>query len=421
MKKLLKWLLFIGVPAAIIAVAYMPVMTYWKERNRIHYKEAEVNTGTIVWVVNSTGTVKPVRSVSIGAVVSGPIESLYVNFNDEVKKGDLLAKIDPRIYDANVARDRAALATRKADVDRAQALLQQAINDLQRAESLRDENKDFISDAEMDQFKFNQKSLEAQLIVAITSIEQAQASLDNSMANLGYTEIRSPVDGIVIDKKIDPGQSLASQFQTPELFVLAPEMRERMLVYASVDEADIGKIAKAQESGQGVKFTVDAYLDDIFEGEIDQIRKSSTTTQNVVTYPVIVAAKNEDLKLMPGMTANISFTVRKAEDVRRIPNAALRFYPAREQVREADRTILDGVEEQAGETGNENDTKTLSAEEKAELRRKRNSRHVWVVEGDFLKAIAVETGISDNKYTELVSGDLKVGQKLVTGIKPKTP
>ena len=150
-----------------------------------------------------------------------------------------------------------------------------------------------------------------------------------SEANLDYTEIRSPVDGIVIDRKIDPGQTVAATFQTPELFIVAPDMRKEMHVFASVDEADIGLIRDAQESGQPVRFTVDAYPDDLFEGKIFQIRKSSTTTQNVVTYPVVVSAPNPDLKLLPGMTASISFQVaRDATNVLRIPNAALRFYPA---------------------------------------------------------------------------------------------
>jgi len=151
---------------------------------------------------------------------------------------------------------------------------------------LRAENKTFISDAEMDQFKFNRMSLEAQLVVAETTVDQAQANLDNSLANLGYTEIRSPEDGIIIDRKIDPGQTVAATFQTPDLFVVAPDMKKEMLVYASVDEADIGLIQDAMQTEQPVSFTVDAYPDDLFEGKISQIRKSSTTTQNVVTVPV---------------------------------------------------------------------------------------------------------------------------------------
>lgn len=399
------------------AAAYRPAAEYWKKRNQPTWKQVETKRGTIIAVVNSTGTVKPVLSVRIGSFVSGPIKELFVDFNQEVEKDEMLATIDPRIYEASVARDRAFLATSKAEVDRAEAQLQQARNNESRALSLQEENEDFISDQELDQLKFSRIGLEAALEVAKASIDQAQASLDNSLANLGYTEIRSPVSGMIIDRKIDPGQTLAAQFQTPELFVVAPNMREKMHIYASVDEADIGLIRSAQEQGQPVHFTVDAYRDDLFQGQIEEIRFSSTELQNVVTYPVIVAAPNPDLKLLPGMTASISFHVDESNDVVCIPNAALRFYPEVKHVREEDRKLLEGKdwEQEADESNDE----VMSAVEKAAARKTRNRRHVWVVEGDFLKAIEVETGLSDSKYSELVSGELPEGQKLVTGIEPK--
>jgi HlyD family secretion protein len=267
----------------------------------------------------------------------------------------------------------------------------------------------------MDKFKFNRMALEAQVRLAEASVKQAQASLNNSEANVAYTDIRSPVDGIVIDRKIDPGQTLAAQFQTPELFVVAPNMREKMHVHASVDEADIGLITLAKRRGLPVTFTVDAYPDDLFRGAIEEIRMSSTTTQSVVTYPVIVATSNSDLKLMPGMTASISFQIEDRRNVLRIPNAALRFYPLASHVRKADRKLLEGVpeavEEESSEAGG------LSARQRAELRRKRDRRHVWVVDGDYLRAVPVVTGLSDNQHTEMKSGRLKAGDPLVTGIR----
>jgi len=399
------------------AAAYKPAADYWKKRNQPTWKQIETKKGTIIAVVNSTGTVKPVLSVQIGSFVSGPIKELFVDFNQEVEENELLATIDDRIYQASVARDRAFLATSRAEVDRAGAQLQQAINNEARALSLQEENEDFISDQELDQLKFNRVALEAALEVAKASIDQAQANLDNSLANLGYTEIRSPVGGMIIDRKIDPGQTLAAQFQTPELFVVAPNMREKMHIYASVDEADIGLIRSAQEKGRPARFTVDAYRDDLFEGEIEEIRFSSTELQNVVTYPVIVAAPNPDLKLLPGMTASISFHVDESENVIRIPNAALRFYPDIKYVRKEDRKLLEGKdwEKEADAV----DDAVMSADERADARKKRNTRHVWVVDGEFLEAIEVQTGLSDSKYTELVSGELQEGQKLVTGIEPK--
>ena len=284
--------------------------------------------------------------------------------------------------------------------------------------ALQAENEDFISDSELDQVRFQRAALEAQVDVAEASVQQALASLERSVSNVEYTKITAPDDGIIIERKIEPGQTLAASFQTPEMFVLAPRMREKMYIFASVDEADIGLVRSAKDHDQPVQFTVDAYPDVLFEGVIEQIRISSTTTQNVVTYPVIVAAANPDLKLWPGMTASISFRIEEKADVIKIPNAALRFYPDIKHVRPEDRKILEGAEEFADDR-DEPANAMLSAAEKAEARRKRNRRHVWLADGEFLKAVEVTTGLSDNKYSELVSGDIQDKQELVTGIKPK--
>ena len=275
--------------------------------------------------------------MQIGTFVSGPITELLVDYNDKVKKGQLMARIDPRIYKASVLRDKASLATAKANVSKAKALLEQARNDEQRAKALREINEEYLADTTMDQYKFNRISLEAQLEIAKASVQQAEANLSNSEINLGYTEITSPCDGIVIDRKIDEGQTLAAQFTTPELFVVAPDMDKEMYIYASVDEADIGYIRDAEHHKQPVEFTVEAYQEDLFKGTVYQIRMNPTTVQNVVTYPVVIKAPNADLKLMPGMTANISFKVEERKDIVRIPNAALRFYPKSMQVRPEDK------------------------------------------------------------------------------------
>jgi HlyD family secretion protein len=419
MKRSVRWVIILGVVGMVGWAITASATAYWKEKHRVNYREAEATRGRIVAVVNSTGTIKPVRSVTVGTFVSGPIAEIFVDFNNEVKKDQPMAKIDPQIYQAAVAQARALLATRKAEIARADSNLQQAKNDEARSKSLRAENKTFISDTEMDQFKYKRMMLDAELLVAQANLDQAKANLDTADANLGYTDIRSPVDGVVIDRKVDPGQTVAASYQTPELFIVAPDMRKEMRVFASVDEADIGLITAAQKTGQPVRFTVDAYPDDLFEGKIHEIRQNSTTTQNVVTYPVVVSAPNPDLKLMPGMTASISFQVGEAKDVLRVPNAALRFYPLREQVREADRHLL----ESGAVTGTDEDDQTpetiRSAEEKAEARRKRNRRHVWVTDGDLLRAIEVITGLNDSKNTELISGKVELGQKLVTGIQPK--
>jgi HlyD family secretion protein len=419
MKRFIKWSLILGILGLIGGTGISSLVSYMKESRRVTFREAEVTRGRIVAVVNSTGTIKPVRSVSVGSFVSGPIKSIPsdVDFNREVKEGQLLAKIDPLIYDAAVARDRAILKTRKADINRVKALLQQAKNDEKRAEDLRAKSKDkvYISDSEMDQLRFARESLDAQLAFAEASVLEAQGNLDSSIANLGYTDIRSPVDGIIIDRKIDPGQTVASTFQTPELFIVAPDLRTEIYVFANVDETDIGLVRTAQQTHQPVLFTVDAWPDDLFKGKIFQIRMSSTTTQNVVTYPVVVSAPNPDLKLLPGMTANLSFQLRASDNLLRLPDAALRFFPQRDHVHPEDRPKLEARNTSTGDT-----TEVVrTAEEKAKIRAKRNTRYVWVVDGDYLRAVQVVIGLSDNSFTEIVSGDLKEGQKIVTGVQPR--
>jgi len=437
MKTLLKIFLVLAVLVAIGVFGWPYLLAYWRARNKPEWRLAKVAKGEIVMVVNSTGTVQPVRRVQVGAVVSGPIEELLADHNDKVQEGQVLAKIDPRVYNAAKARDEATCKTAQAEVKRVEAQLKQARADEERGKKLRERQKDpkkyYISDTELDRLKYTREALEAQLELAKAQVEQAEGNLKNSDANLKYTQIWAPEAGIVIDRKIEKGQSLASSFQTPELFVVAPEMEKHMYVYASVDEADIGHIRQAEQRDNPVFFTVDAYPDDLFQGKFLQqvegetvkrmgIRKNPTTVQNVVTYTVVVDAPNPEMKLLPGMTAKLSFEIEKHSGIVKIPNAALRFYPKLEQVRPEDHAILEGTEDQ--DTSDEA-VKTLEAQrsamERAAARRSRNRRHVWVVEGELLRAIEVHIGISDSQYTELTAGDLQEGQDLVTGIRPRAP
>ena len=419
MRFLIKLTVVLLILAGIGAAAYKPTIQYLAKRNKILWRTATVEQGDILSVVNSTGTVKPKLRVVIGSFVSGPIKELFCGFNQEIKVGDLLATIDPTLYQANVSRDEASLASREADVFRVKAQLQQAINDEKRAIALRMEDETFIAQAEMDKFRFTRLSLDAQLKVADTAVAQAKATLENSQANLNYTKILSPVDGIVIERKIDPGQTVAAQFQTPELFIVAPDMRKEMHIHASVDEADIGWIKLAKQKKYPVTFTVDAYPEKLFNGTILEIRLAATTTQNVVTYPVVVSAANPDLDLLPSMTASLSFQVDHRDDVVKIPNSALRFYPNAKQVRPADIPILEGQaqanpNDEQGEA--QQSEKSLSAQERAQLRKDRHRRHVWVAEGDLLRAVEVTTGLSDSQFTEMVTGKLQKGDMLVTGV-----
>jgi HlyD family secretion protein len=412
------WLLAALAVIASGVVGYRPALEYYRARNRPAFQTAAVSRGQIVAVINSTGTVRPVLQVTVGSFVSGPILELSAEFNDQVERNQVLAKIDPRIYEAAVARDRANLAVRNADVQRIMAELQRARNEEERGQRLVRETAGFLSEAEMDLLMFARIGLEAQLRIAEAGVEEAQANLETSMANLEYCNIRSPVAGTVIDRKIDQGQTLAAQFQAPELFVIAPDMQEEMHVFAAVDEADIGLIRRAQAESRPVYFTVDAYPEDLFEGRIFQVRQSSTVVQSVVTYPVIVSAANEDLKLMPGMTANLSFQIDVRSEVLRIPNAALRYYPERELVHPDDHRILDGQLDTEIEQA-EAEAEGLPAMQLAEASGRSNLRHVWYLDEHLLRAVEVRTGISDYRHTEVVLGELDEQRQLVTGIEPK--
>jgi HlyD family secretion protein len=419
MKFFLKFLLVVAILAGIGYFSYPSIAKAIADRNKPRWRTEKVDRGTITKVVNATGTVKPTKSVQVGSFVSGPIVKLYVEFNQEVKKGDMLAEIDPRLFAADVARDKATLATRRADVQRVEALLQQAKNDEARALALREKNIDFMAQSEMDQLKFGRMSLEAQLEIAKASVDQAVATLTNSQANLDYCEIRSTEDGMIIDRKVEPGQTLAAQFQTPELFVIGVGMREKMHIFADVDESEIGMIRDAADEKQPVTFTVTAYPDDLFEGLIEEVRFSSTETQNVVTYPVVVGSPNPDLKLLPGMTADLSFQIRKKEDVTRIPKSALRFFPPdKKYVHPDDLHIIDGSDFSNPDAENASQIETTSAE-RVLANEQAKKRHVWKLDGDLLRAIEVRVGLTDNRYAELVSGDVTPDTELIVGQKAK--
>jgi HlyD family secretion protein len=415
MRRLLWWGLIVGVLAGAAWGVAVPGVAMYREKTAPRYLKAVVSRGRVETVVNSTGTVKPVRSVLVGAFVSGPIKEVFVDHNSVVKKGQVLATIDPALPAAAVKRDEAFLRTQRAEKDRVEALLKQARNNEARGRKLMRVNKDYLSDTEMDQLRYTRQSQEAQLELAKASIEQAEATLENSKANLAYTRIVSPVSGVIIERKVDPGQTVAASFQTPELFTVAPDMDKHMHVFASVDEADIGLIRSAQQRGRPVRFTVDAYPRDLFTGLIYQLRNSSTTTQNVVTYPVVIEAKNTERKLMPGMTASLSFLIEERPNVVRVPAGALRFIPAADQVRAEDRHHVNGGPGSPNESG-----ARLSATQKVELARGRSRRIVWVQDGMLLRAVPVVLGLIDNQFAELVEGDLEEGDSVVTGVDTTT-
>ena len=451
MRTFIKVVIILAVLGALSYVGFVQGQAWLAERNKPRFRVASVERGDLRITVNAAGQLEPTLSVKIGSFVSGPILELLADHNDEVKADQLLARIDPRIYIASVQRDEAALGARLGDVARVQAELQRARNDEKRSAALKAENEDFISQAELDQFRFARMSLEAQLIIADASVKQAQANLDNSNANLGYTEIKSPVDGTVIERKIEQGQTLASQFQAPELFVIAPRMREEMLIRALIDEADIGLIRDAKDSEQPVYFSVDAYPEKVFTGaKVQQIRLSFTTTQNVVTYPVIVSTPNPDLKLLPGMTANLTFQISLLEDILKVPNAALRYFPDKTLVRDEDQKLLELNLAPEPSEDSATSSETPPVDDKAMATIASSKRIVWIQETladrssaadgktsdtsstqssalvidpskamtGKLRAVKIEIGDSDYQFTHVMTGDLKPGDEVIVGVKP---
>lgn len=420
MNRWLKWtLILVGVIVVGSAAAY-PINNWWKERSKTKFLTATVSRGRVETVVTSSGTIKAVRTVSVGAFTSGPIKEIYVDYNTEITEKDkVLAIIDNRLQLAAVDRDKAAVSTQEAELARVEALLEQARRDEVRAVKLQKVNPQYISATEMDQFKYKVVTLEAQKDLAKASIRQAKANLKNSEDQLNYTRILGPkeidpdkgIRGRVIERKVDPGQTVAAAFQTPELFSIALEMDKHMYVFASVDEADIGMIRGAADKKQPVKFTVDAYPGELFDGTVHDIRLNSTTIQNVVTYPVIIDAPNKEQKLKPGMTANITFQIEAKEDVLRVPAAALRYTPPKEQVYPEDRHYLEAQTSTQVPAGTKR-----SAGEKADLARSRSRRIVWVQDGNLLRAVPVTLGLMEHQFAELLKGDLTEGQSVVTGV-----
>ena len=304
----------------ILIIAGVMVWIFRREKTVGQYRTVKIERGTIVQTVRATGVVQPVKLVQVGTQVNGPVRKLYVDYNDLVKEGDLVAQIDPTVYEAQLARDEANLKQSLASVEQIQAKLVQVSNELVRAAELA--RRDMVSQAELDTAVADRDSLAAQRKVSEAAVEQSRAALRLSKANLGYTTIRSPVDGVIIARNVDEGQTVVASMSAQVLFQIATDLHEVQVV-ASIPEADIGKI----RAGQPVTFTVDAY-DQEFTGKVAQVRLAAATVQNVVTYPVVVRAENPDNKLFPSMTANIVCEVARVRDAMKLPNAALRFKPA---------------------------------------------------------------------------------------------
>jgi HlyD family secretion protein len=361
--------------AGVLPVSFLALLGFFSgacKNSGPQYVTENITRGDIITAVTATGTVNAVTSVNVGTQVSGRITKLSVDYNSPVTKGEVIALIDPALFQAQVDQARANLANAKANLTKAAATEADAKRTWDRYKSLFERN--LVAKSQMDTAETSYLTAAASTVAARTQVDQTAAALSLSETNLVYTKIVSPVDGVVISRNVDVGQTVAASFQTPTLFVIAADLT-KMQIDTSVDEADVSNV----KVGQDVDFTVDAYPEETFKGKVFQVRNAAVTVQNVVTYDVVVQVSNQELKLKPGMTAEVSIITSVVRSVLRIPNGALRFRPMEK-----------GKPAAAG-----------------------RGPAVWTLENNQPKRIAVKIGFSDGTYTELVSEDLKVGEPVI--------
>ncbi len=333
------------------------------------YVTAPVKLDTITKVIEASGTINPVQTATVGSQVSGKITAVYVDYNSPVKKGQLLAEIDTSLFQASVDEQRAKIQNARAQLKKLEASENYDKLMYQRYKNLL--QKGYVSKAEVDQLEATYKADVASIMAQKAEINQALATYKTALSNLGYTKIISPVDGVIISKDVEVGETVASSFQTPELFSVAEDLT-KMQIETNVSEADIGNVVVGQEAD----YTLDGYPDETFKGYVKQVRLSSTTTSNVVTYTVIISVNNEDLKLKPGMTANVSIIVKKKENILTVINPAFKFTP------------------QGGDV-------------------KYDTQGVWVLKNNKPTRITVKTGISDEAKTEIITDEIKEGDMVI--------
>lgn len=339
--------------------------------NQIHYQTQKLERCTITQVVEASGTINPVNTVSVGSTVSGLMKAIYVDYNSEVKKGQLLAQIDPANFQASVDQNRAQINNAEANLAKLNAEMVMAQKTYNRYKNLYAKN--FVARSELDQAESDYLAKKAAIGAQQASIAQARATYKTAMTNLGYTKIIAPVDGTIISRDIDVGQPVAASFQAPELFTIAQDLK-KMQIEVNVSEADIGQV----KEGQDVEYTLDGYPDSTFYGKVTQVRLDSTTTSNVVTYTVIVSVSNEDLKLKPGMTANVSIITNRSSNVLCAPSIALKYSP-----------------ESNGQ--------------------KYKNQGLWILENGKPRRIDIKEGASDDSNIEIISQKLKVGDEIIIG------
>lgn len=346
--------IWMGVGAVVIVALVIWMCSGGKKEEEVTFETAKAERQNIHTTITATGTIEPVTSVTVGTQVSGIVSKLYVDYNSVVKKGQIIAELDRTNLTSELNRA-------KAELTSAESTLSYETANFKRYQTLFDKGLVSANDYESAKLSYEK---------ARQTVNSARESVQKAQTNLGYATITSPIDGVVLSKSVEEGQTVAASFNTPELFNIAQDLTD-MRVIADIDEADIGGV----KEGQRVTFTVDAFPDDKFEGQVTQVRQEATTTSNVVTYEVVVSAPNKDLKLKPGLTANITIYTLEKNDVLAVPSKALRFMPNEALLKKGEQ--IEDVE--------------------APLK-------VWTMEGNTFKAHKVETGITNGMLTEIVSG-----------------
>lgn len=374
------WIL-VGGCFAIAVVAWL--LSGNKKDEQVSFVTEEVAPANIQNSITATGSVEPVDTVAVGTQVSGIIDKIYVDFNSTVKKGQVLAVLDTKNLTSTLNSAKANLQSAQANLQSANAALGYQRANYNRYKALY--QKGLISANDFESARLSYRQAEEQVAMMKESVVAAQESVRTAQTNLGYATIVSPIDGTIINKYVAEGQTVAASFSTPELFGVARDLK-KMQVLADVDEADIGDV----RPGESATFTVDAYPDDTFQGTVEQVRLGGSTSNNVVTYKVVISTSNADLKLKPGMTANVTIYTQQKSGVLSVPTKALRFTPAKETVG------------------------------KMKIKDISNAKNkVWTIEGNNIVAHQVNIGMSDGTHTQIVSG-VKQGQKVITGVDVKT-
>ena len=404
-KRRWKWVILVGLLIVLLISIGIFRNKSGQGEELSYFKTKDVTNGPLTVTVMATGTLKPTNQVDVGSELSGIIETVEVQYNDRVKVGQILATLDASRYEAQANQSKASLASARAQVLNAEATEKEAQIKLDRLKEVWQTSGGKVpSKTDIDAAEAALKRALASVATANAQVSQAQATLEENQTNMSKLVIKSPVNGIVLSRAIEPGQTVAASFQAPVLFTLAEDL-SRMELYVDVDEADVGQVKEGQEA----TFTVYGYPDKTFKAHITQVRYGAKTVSGVVTYETVLAVDNSELLLRPGMTATAEIMINKLENVTRIDNAALRYTPS------AKDKITYSYEKPglfkrifAGPPRPEK-------EEKEEESQDKNMKEVWVLRNNVLVPVKVTTGVTDGIMTEVTGGDIRPGDKIVIG------